>query len=89
MVFRKFRMAIAKNPWLYKFVAKPILAMAFHFPKIQKTSRPKCPLPWGGGWVEAGNTKGEGITVPLTSCLTGLVSAVWQLTIFVYISKTD
>jgi len=30
----------------------------------------------------AGNTKGGSITVPLTSCLTGLDSAVWQLTFF-------
>ncbi len=29
------------------------------------------------------------ITEPLTSCLTGLESAVWQLTIFVFICKTD
>ncbi len=36
----------------------------------------------------AGNTKG-GITIPLTSCLTGLESAVWQLTFSVFISKTD
>jgi hypothetical protein len=36
-----------------------------------------------------GNTKGGSITVPLTSCLTGLESAVWQLTIFVFICKTD
>jgi hypothetical protein len=36
-----------------------------------------------------GNTKGGSITVPLTSCLTGLDSAVWQLTIFVCICKTD
>jgi hypothetical protein len=35
------------------------------------------------------NTKGGSITVPLTSCLTGLESAVWQLTIFVFICKTD
>ncbi len=27
-------------------------------------------------WDEAGNTKGGSITVPLTSCLTGLESAV-------------
>ncbi len=32
-----------------------------------------------------GNTK----WVPLTSCLTGLESAVWQLTIFVFIYKAD
>jgi hypothetical protein len=38
---------------------------------------------------EAGNTKGGSITVPLTSCLTGLESAAWQLTIFVFICKTD
>jgi hypothetical protein len=36
-----------------------------------------------------GNTKGGSITVPLTSCLTGLELAVWQLTIFVSICKTD
>jgi len=35
--------------------------------------------------VEPGNTKGGSITVPLTSCSTGLESAVWQLTIFVFI----
>jgi hypothetical protein len=39
--------------------------------------------------VWAGNTKGGSITVQLTSCLTGLESAVWQLTIFVFICKTD
>ncbi len=38
--------------------------------------------------VGPGNTKG-GITVPLTSCLTGSKSAVWQLTIFVFMCKTD
>jgi hypothetical protein len=31
----------------------------------------------------------EYFTVLLTSCLTGLESAVWQLTIFVFICKTD
>jgi hypothetical protein len=36
----------------------------------------------------AGNTKGGSITVLLTSCLTGLESAVWQLTILVFICKT-
>ncbi len=39
--------------------------------------------------VLAGNTKRGSITVPLTSCLTGLDSAVWQLTILVFICKTD
>jgi hypothetical protein len=38
--------------------------------------------------LKAGNTKGGSITVPLTSCLTGLDSAVWQLTIFVFNCKT-
>ncbi len=37
----------------------------------------------------AGDTERGSITVPLTSCLTGLKSAVLQLTIFVFISKTD
>jgi hypothetical protein len=37
----------------------------------------------------AGNRKGGSITVPLTSCLTGLESAVLQLTIFVFICITD
>ncbi len=39
--------------------------------------------------VVPGNTKGGSITVPLTSCLTGFESAVWQLTILVFICKTD
>jgi hypothetical protein len=37
----------------------------------------------------AGNTKGGRITVPLTSCFTGLESDVRRLTIFVFICKTD
>ncbi len=36
-----------------------------------------------------GNTKGGSIIILLTSCLTGLESAVWQLTIFVFMFKTD
>ena len=36
-----------------------------------------------------GNTKGGSITVLLTSCLTGLESAVRLLTFFVLICKTD
>ncbi len=32
--------------------------------------------------IKPGNTKGGSITVMSTSCLTGLESAVWQLTIF-------
>ncbi len=43
----------------------------------------------GGGRPSPGNTKGGSITVPLTSWLTGLESAVWQLMIFVFICKTD
>ncbi len=39
--------------------------------------------------ITPGNTKGGSITVPLTSCLTGLESAVWQLTSFVFICKTE
>jgi hypothetical protein len=39
--------------------------------------------------VPSGNTKGGSITVPLTSCLTGLELVVGQLTIFVFICKTD
>ncbi len=35
----------------------------------------------------AGNTEGRSITLLLTSCLTGLESAVWQLTIFVLLAK--
>jgi len=38
---------------------------------------------------KAGNTKGGSITVPLTSGLTGLELAVRELTIFVFICKTD
>ncbi len=44
-------------------------------------------------WIVAysGNTKGGSITVPLTSCFTGLESAVWQLTIFLFLfaKQTD
>ncbi len=39
--------------------------------------------------LEPGNTKGGSITVPLTSCLTGLESGVCLQTIFVFICKTD
>jgi hypothetical protein len=39
--------------------------------------------------AKPGNTRGGSITVPLTSCLTGLESAVRQLTIFIFIFKTD
>ncbi len=38
---------------------------------------------------QAGNTKGGSIIVPLASCLAGLESVVWLLTIFVFICKTD
>jgi hypothetical protein len=38
---------------------------------------------------EATGTARGSITVLLTSCLTGLESAVWQLTIFVLTCKTD
>jgi hypothetical protein len=40
-------------------------------------------------YLRAGNTKVGSITVLLTSCLTGLESAEFQLTIFVFICKTD
>jgi hypothetical protein len=46
--------------------------------------------PWSAALTpSAGNTKGGSITVPLTSYMTSLESAVWQLTIFVFICKTD
>ncbi len=34
--------------------------------------------------ARSGNSKGENITVPLTSCLTSLESVEWQLTIFCF-----
>jgi len=37
----------------------------------------------GCTWLHPGNTKGGSITVPLTSCLTALESAVGQPTIFI------
>jgi hypothetical protein len=40
-------------------------------------------------YITPGNPKWGSITVPLTSCLTGLEFAVCQLTIFVFICKTD
>ncbi len=39
-------------------------------------------------YIYTGNTEGGSITVPLTSCLTVLESAVLQHTIFIFISKT-
>ncbi len=57
--------------------------MFSHFIPIPKQSDSACFLSLCVHYnLSAGNTKGEGITVPLTSCLTGLESAVWQLTIF-------
>ncbi len=54
------------------------------------------PLPLGIGskfkpWLVAAavKTKGGSITLLLTSCLTGLELAVWQLTIFVFVCKRD
>jgi len=41
------------------------------------------------GCFKAGNTKGGSITVPLTSCLTALESAVLLLAILAFIFKTD
>jgi hypothetical protein len=38
--------------------------------------------------VQPGNTKGGSTIVPLTSCLTGLESPLWILTVFVFIYKT-
>ncbi len=35
----------------------------------------------------SGNTKGGSITVLLTSCSTGLESAIWQLTIFIFLQN--
>ncbi len=48
-----------------------------------------CHLNGEESYVNTGNTKGGSIPLPLTFCLTGLESAVWQLTIFVFIWKTD
>jgi len=42
-----------------------------------------------GAMLVSGYTKGGIITVLLTSCLTGLELAVWQLTIFAFICKTN
>jgi hypothetical protein len=40
-------------------------------------------------WLNQGITKGGSITVPLISCLTGLEADAWQLTMSVFICKTD
>jgi hypothetical protein len=40
-------------------------------------------------YIRQGILKGGSITVPLTSCLTGLELVVCQQTIFVFICKTD
>ncbi len=57
------------------FISLPFFLSAY----LSSTSRKDTP----------GNTKGGSITVPLTSCLTGLKSAVWQLTKFASTCKTD
>ncbi len=55
------------------------------FETLERFSR----LGKSGQWHKSGNTKGGSTTVPLTSCLIGLESVVWLLTIFVFICKTD
>jgi hypothetical protein len=47
------------------------------------------PLSKATAFAASGNTKGGSITVPLTSYLTGLESAVWQLPIFVFTYKSE
>jgi hypothetical protein len=59
------------------------LIMTTNIRYLQKLLKMPSLLAW------AGSTKGGSITVPLTSCLTGLESAAWQVTIFVFICKTD
>ncbi len=58
---------------------------------FEKAAPLKCP-PWSKcfktSFLWPGNTKRGSITVLLTSCLTVLEAAVWQLTIFVFIYKT-
>jgi hypothetical protein len=48
-------------------------------------------LKWNAVLLDStpGNTKGGSITVLLTSCLIVLESAAWQLTIYIFICKTD
>ncbi len=65
--------SIIISEWMFKLIDDPIIVIyTCNMFIIQAT----------------GNTKGGSITVPLTSGLTGLQSAVWQLTIFVFIRKT-
>ncbi len=57
--------------WLLSTSIKPKNFIDFYRSQ-KKMKHPQC-LPWKvGQWVEPGNTKGGSITVPLTSCLTGL-----------------
>ncbi len=79
-------------------VVAPIFPFQSTFHMAEKHLSEKCiwpnQAPSTSGWpvlknIAAGNTKGGSITVLLTSCLTGLESAVWQLTIYVFICKTD
>ncbi len=60
--------------WVCNFLAKDFGAKAAHKILVKLTP---------------GNIKRGSITVPLTSCLTGFESAVWRLTIIVFIYKTD
>jgi hypothetical protein len=61
-------------------------------PNLELKTRPKqllVSLPLVIALPGQGILKGGSITVPLTSCWTGSELAVGQLTIFVFICKTD
>jgi hypothetical protein len=74
---------------VFKITTSQTKASFCYFSSIFATTAPHPPSSNFLFNVCAGNTKGGSITVWLTSCLTGLESAVRLLTSFVFICKTD
>ncbi len=70
-----------KLRWQHKFVSC--------FCAIKFEMKKGCSIALWFVLTVTGNTKRGSITVLLTSCLTGLESAVGQLTFFFFICKTD
>ncbi len=77
------RITLCRVSFLLSVTILPIMLSIFMLNDVLSAS---------SGWiwtVKPGTTKGGSITVGLTSSLTALELAVWQLTIFVFICKTD
>ncbi len=81
------------NATFWGILFKDTWTMSLQYHHCHKCHSSTCPnqiaILISGKTSTSGNTKGGSITVSLTSCLTGLESAVRQLTISVFICKTD